>query len=231
MNTNESSIRNWNPEDKPREKLLLKGPSALSDAELIAILLGTGSGKETALDLARNILQMAGNHLMTLARLNAEELKSIPGIGDAKALTLMAALELGRRKSSSELNADEQINRSEQLFRLLSPNLSDLSHEEFWAVYLTRNNRIIRAKCVGQGGWSATIADPKIIFKHALDFRASGLVLAHNHPSGNINPSQHDRNLTRRLKSAAEFLDITLLDHIIIAGNRHYSFADNGELC
>jgi DNA repair protein RadC len=230
MNTNLSSIRHWLPDEKPREKLLLKGPAALSDAELIAILLGTGSGKETALDLARKILNLAGNHLMTLARLNAEELKSIPGIGDAKALTLVAAIELGRRKSSAELNTDEQISRSDQLFRLLSPHLSDLSHEEFWAVYLTRNNKVIRAKCVGQGGLSATIADPKIIFKHALDLRAAGLVLAHNHPSGNINPSQQDKDLTKRLKHAADVLDIALLDHIIIAGNRHYSFTDNGEL-
>lgn len=224
------SIKGWSPQDRPREKLLLKGTAALSDAELVAILLGSGTRTETAVELAKKVLQHAGNNLHTLARLSVKDLMKIRGIGEAKALTIIAALELGRRRKHTEQEEKPQITGSRDVFELVRGNLEDLPHEEFWVVLLNRANRVIRKQQISQGGVAGTVADPKIIFRHAIDSLASGIVVVHNHPSGNLSPSQADRDLTRRIRDAGKLLECQLLDHLIIGGQKYFSFADEGML-
>jgi DNA repair protein RadC len=223
-------IKSWSPEDRPREKLILKGKSALSDAELIAILLGSGTTAMSAVDLAKKVLHPADNNLHELARLTVKDLTKIKGIGQAKALTIVAALELGRRRKELESNEKGKITGSRDAYDLLKSDLLDIAHEEFWVLLLNRANRVIRKSQISQGGVAGTVADPKIIFKLALDDLASGVILAHNHPSGNLTASQADLDLTKKLKEAGKLLDIQVLDHIIVAGQKYFSFADEGMM-
>jgi DNA repair protein RadC len=222
------NIKSWSPEDRPREKLILKGKSALSDAELIAILLGSGTASMSAVELAKKVLQSAGNNLHDLARLTVKDLIKIKGIGEAKALTIVAALELGRRRKELEGNEKTKISGSKDAYDLIKSDLLDISHEQFWILMLNRANRVIKKCMISQGGVAGTVADPKIIFKLALEELASGVILAHNHPSGNLTASQADIDLTKKLKDAGRLLDIQVLDHLIVAGQKYFSFADEG---
>ncbi len=224
------NIKNWSPEDRPREKLLLKGTSSLSDAELIAILIGSGTPSLSAVDVAKKVLQSVENNLNGLARLSVKDLMKAKGIGEAKAIAIIAALELGRRRKELEPEQKPKITTSKDAFEMLKGDLMDLPHEEFWVLLLNRANRVYKKKRVSEGGVSGTVADPKIIFKMALEELASGVIVAHNHPSGNLTASQSDIDLTRKLKEAGKFLEIQLLDHLIIAGQKYYSFADEGLL-
>ncbi|HEX6223398.1 MAG TPA: DNA repair protein RadC [Chryseolinea sp.] len=229
MNPRKSlNIKSWSPEDRPREKLILKGKSALSDAELIAILLGSGTRAMSAVDLAKKVLQPTGNNLHELARLTVRDLVKIPGIGQVKALTIVAALELGRRRKDLESHEKPKVSGSREVYDLIKADLLDIAHEEFWILLLNRANRLIKKIQISQGGVAGTVADPKIIFKFALDELASGIILAHNHPSGNLTASQADLDLTRKLKEAGKLLDIQVLDHLIVAGQKYFSFADEG---
>ncbi|MEA5428535.1 RadC family protein [Arcicella lustrica] len=224
------NIKSWAEEDRPREKLLLKGKAALSDAELLGILIATGIQKMTAVDIAKVILQSVQNDLNQLGRLSVKDLAKFKGIGEAKAITIVSALELGRRKKETETSTRPRIKCSEDAYEILKPHLSDLSHEEFWIILLNRANDVIKCEKVSSGGVSGTIADPKMIFKIALEHLASGIILAHNHPSGNLNPSQADRDLTQKLKAAGNSLDISVLDHLIFTDKKYYSFADQGVM-
>jgi len=229
MNTDKNlNIKSWSPEDRPREKLILKGKSALSDAELIAILLGSGTRASSAVDLAKKVLQPTGNNLHELAKLTVKDLVKVPGIGEAKALTIVAALELGRRRKELGGQEKNKVTGSKDVYDLIKADLLDISHEEFWILLLNRANRVIKKAQVSQGGVAGTVADPKIIFKLALDELASGIILAHNHPSGNLTASQADLDLTKKLKEAGKLLDIQVLDHLIVAGQKYFSFADEG---
>ncbi len=223
-------IKSWSPDDRPREKLILKGKSALSDAELIAILLGSGTSSLSAVELAKKVLQPAGNNLHELARLTVKDLIKIKGIGEAKALTIVAALELGRRRRDLEGNEKPKITGSRDAYDVVKADLLDIGHEEFWIVLLNRANRVIKKSQISQGGVAGTVADPKIIFKLALEELASGIILAHNHPSGNLTASQADLDLTKKIRDAGKLLDIQVLDHLIVAGQKYFSFADEGLL-
>lgn len=224
------NIKSWAAEDRPREKLLLKGTAALSDAELIAILLGTGTASMSAVDVAKSMLQQAGNNLDDLARFTVKDLMKIKGIGEAKAIAIVSALELGRRRKDSGATDRPKIAVSKDAYDLLRGDLIDIPHEEFWVLLLNRANRVIKKHKISLGGVHGTVADPKIIFKTALEELASGIIVAHNHPSGNLTPSQQDIDLTRKLKEAGKLLEIQLLDHLIVAGKQYYSFADEGLL-
>jgi len=222
------NIKNWAAEDRPREKLLLKGTGALSDAELIAILLGSGTTKLSAVELSKIILQHVHHNLNDLAKLTVKDLIKIKGIGEAKAITIIAALELGRRRKEHDPAEKPKIIASVSAYDIIKGDLIDLPHEEFWVLLLNRAHRVIKKKRISEGGVSGTVADPKIIFKLALEELASGVIVVHNHPSGNLSPSQSDIDLTKKLKEAGKVMEIQLLDHLIIAGNKYYSFADEG---
>jgi len=231
MNIDEArplNIKSWSPEDRPREKLLLKGTAALSHAELIAILIGSGTTTLSAVEVAKKILQAVENNLHELAKLSVNDLMKVKGIGEAKAVTIVAALELGRRRKDIDSQEKPRITGSKDAFELLKGDLMDLPHEEFWVILLNRANRMMKKKKVSEGGVSGTVADPKIIFKFALEELASGVIVVHNHPSGNLAASQSDIDLTKKLKEAGKFLEVQLLDHLIIAGQKYYSFADEG---
>jgi DNA repair protein RadC len=222
------AIKDWSPEDRPREKLVLKGKSSLSDAELIAILLGSGTPTLSAVDLAKRILQNIDHDLHALASLSAKEMMKIKGIGEAKAITIVAAMELGRRRKDLEAIQKPKITSSNSVYEILKSDLLDIPHEEFWVLLLNRANRVIRKVCISQGGVSGTVVDPRIIFKHAVEALASGIIVAHNHPSGNLTASQADIRLTQKLKEGGKLLEIQVLDHVIIAGQKYFSFADDG---
>ncbi|MFZ2907130.1 MAG: DNA repair protein RadC [Cyclobacteriaceae bacterium] len=222
------NIKSWAAEDRPREKLLLKGKAALSDAELIAILLGTGTASMSAVDVAKNILQHVNNDLNELARLTVKDLTKIKGIGEAKAITIVSALELGRRRKEITSEERPKITNSKDIYDLLKAEFLDIPHEAFWIVLLNRANRVIKKHQISQGGVAGTVADPKIIFKIALEELASAVVLAHNHPSGNLTASQADIDLTKKLKESGRLLEIQVIDHLIIAGNKYMSFSDEG---
>ncbi|MDH4057413.1 MAG: DNA repair protein RadC [Cyclobacteriaceae bacterium] len=224
------NIKKWAAEDRPREKLILKGTSALSDTELIAILLGTGTASMSAVDVAKNILQNVGNNLDDLARLSVKDLTKIKGIGEAKAITIVSALELGRRRKEASPQTRLKVSGSKDAYDFVKGDMMDLSHEEFWVLLLNRANRIIKKQQISLGGVHGTVADPKIIFKLALEELASGIIVAHNHPSGNLTPSQQDIDLTKKLKEAGKLLEVQLLDHLIVAGKNYFSFADEGML-
>ena len=224
------SIRQWAEDDRPREKLMSRGPTALSDAELIAILIRSGSSRESALDLAKRIMGSVGNDLFRLSRLGVDDLTAFNGMGEAKAISIVAALELGRRRRSAEPAERAGITSSASAYEQIRPMLSDLAHEEFWLILLDRANRLIEKMKVSQGGMHGTVADPKIIFKQALDKRASSVILCHNHPSGQLRPSEEDIRLTRKLTEGGRLLDIGVHDHLIITASGYYSFADNGML-
>jgi DNA repair protein RadC len=225
-----SSIKSWAEADRPREKLLTHGRTVLSDAELIAILIGSGTQSLSALDVGKNILSEVNNDLNHLAKFSVKELLKFKGIGQAKAISIIAALELGRRRKESAVQEKPKIVTSQDAYDLLKSVMLDLHHEEFWVIMLNRANRVIRMKRVSSGGISGTVADVKIIFKEAIDQMASALILAHNHPSGNRNPSEQDVRLTRKMKESGLLLDIPVLDHIIFAEDKYYSFADEAML-
>ncbi len=224
-----TSIRQWAMEDRPREKLIQKGLSALSDAELLAILIGSGSRRESAVELSRKILLDARNNLNELGKSTIEALqKKYHGIGEAKAITIVAALELGRRRQLTTPLQRPQIKKSEDVFSLMHPVLADLPHEEFWVLVLNQANRVMTQLNVSKGGISGTVIDVRLIMEKALYQHASSLILCHNHPSGNRRPSQPDISITKKLTEAGKILDIQILDHVIIAENHYFSFADEG---
>ncbi|MFT4545371.1 MAG: DNA repair protein RadC [Bacteroidia bacterium] len=219
-------IKSWAEDDRPREKLLLKGRAALSDAELIAILIGSGSADETAVGLSKRILYSLDNRLSQLAKLSVKDLTQFKGIGEAKAISIIAALELGRRRKDTETSKRIKITGSQSAFDVVYPHLGDLNHEEFWVIFLNRANEVIGKENISKGGVSGTVVDPKVIFKQAVQFPASAIILAHNHPSGNLKPSQADHQLTKKLKEAGKALDIPVLDHLIIGERDYFSFVD-----
>jgi DNA repair protein RadC len=225
---NNRKILSWAEEDRPREKMLLKGKAALSDAELIAILIGSGTIELSAVDVGKLIMQRAANNINELAKFSIKELTKIKGIGEAKAITIIAALELGRRRKEGERVKRPKIGSSADAYEQIRPYLMDLPHEEFWILLLNRANEVLRPVQVSQGGVSGTVADPKLIFKYALENLASSIILVHNHPSGNLRPSEADKDLTKRLREAGKFLEIPVLDHLIFTDNGYFSFADEG---
>ncbi len=224
------SIKEWAEDDRPREKLLLKGRHSLSDAELLAILIGSGNRDETAVDLCKRILSDYNYSLDDLARCSVNELQKFRGVGEVKAITIVAAMELGRRRVTAPPQELITMRASSDAYRAISSTLSDLQHEEFWALLVNRANQITKKCFISKGGMNATVVDPKMIFKAALDHGLGGLVLCHNHPSGTVRPSQQDIALTRRLAECARILDISLLDHIIVGAKTYFSFADDGLL-
>ncbi|WP_250630520.1 RadC family protein [Rhodoflexus caldus] len=230
MNSDFTPIKHWAEDDRPREKLLHKGRAALSDAELIAILLGTGTTSLSAVDLAKQILSAADNNLYNLARFSIKDLQKFKGIGEAKAITIAAALELGRRRKETEVPKRVRIRSSRDCYEAIRPHLADIQHEEFWILLLSRANEIMQKVNISSGGVSGTVVDPKIIFKTALEHTASGLILVHNHPSGNLTPSQADIDLTAKLIAAGKVLEITVLDHLIYTDNGYFSFMDEGMM-
>lgn len=224
------SIKNWSQDDQPREKLLYKGKAVLSDAELVAILIGSGNRDESAVDLCKRILASVDNNLNALGKLSIKQLTEFKGIGDAKAITIAAALELGRRRRGEEVIEKKKITSSASVFELMQPVIGELQHEEFWIVYLNNSNKIIQKNQLSKGGITGTLVDVRLVLKNALEFGATGLILAHNHPSGNLKPSEADKQITQKLKNAAQSLDIKVLDHLIVTENAYFSFADENIL-
>jgi len=224
------TIKDWAVEDRPREKLLQKGVQSLSDAEIIALLIGSGTKNESAVDLSKKVLKYADNNLNALGKLGIAELTKLKGIGEAKAITILAALELGRRRKISEIIEKQKITQSKDIFELFQPIVGDLPHEEFWVLFLNRSNRIIERTKISQGGVAGTVIDIKIILKQAIEKLASSIILCHNHPSGNKMPSGADDSITEKLKKGAELVDLKVLDHIIIADVDYYSYADEGRI-
>jgi len=230
MITTTTSIKMWAEDDRPREKLMLKGKSALSDAELIAILLGSGTRTKTAVDLAKEILSSTDLDLNKLGRLTLSELKQFSGVGDAKALTLIAAMEIGRRRKAFQSEKPKHIQKSDDVYHLLSSHFKDLQHEEFRILGLTRSNKVIQSELISKGGRHGTIADGQMIFKSLIDMKASACILAHNHPSGTLRPSDQDLSLTKSLVSFGKMIDIKILDHIIFTDEGFYSFLDHSVM-
>ena len=224
------NIKDWAEEDRPREKLLKNGSRSLTDAELIAILIGSGNTEETAVELSKRILSTSGNNLNELGRKSIDYLQSFKGIGEAKAITIVAALELGKRRKEAEVFSKKTITVSNDAFEYFLPALGDLNHEEFWVLLLDRGNKIQDSFRISQGGISGTVIDVRIILKPALEKQSSNIILCHNHPSGTLQPSQADRLITTKIKDAAKLMDISVLDHIIIGQNKYFSFADEGIL-
>jgi DNA repair protein RadC len=224
------SIKYWEVEDRPRERLLSKGIHSLSNTELIALLIGSGIREISAVELARKILMKADNNLNMLGKFSVDDLQKQKGIGKAKAISIIAALELGRRRKYSEALARPKITSSKEAYNIMFPLISDLHHEEFWVLLLNRSNIIIDKNKISQGGIAGTVIDVKIILKKVVEKLASSVILCHNHPSGNIEPSEADIAITKKLKEAAEVMDIKLLDHIIVADKSYFSFLDEGIL-
>nr|WP_068891345.1 DNA repair protein RadC [Pedobacter panaciterrae] len=221
-------IKLWAEADRPREKLLLNGRRYLTDAELIAILIGSGSRNESAVDLSKRILAEYGNDLDALGKVSAKSLSKFKGIGEAKAIAIIAALELGRRRKESEATEVVSITSSKDAFEVLLPVFADLNHEEFWILILNQANRVIGKQLISKGGLAGTVADPKIIFKTAIEHNAAFIILAHNHPSGNLKPSGQDINITKKLVEGGKMLDLQVLDHLILTDRAYYSFGDEG---
>ncbi|SEG20369.1 RadC family protein [Flavobacterium urumqiense] len=221
-------ITNWSEDDKPREKLMLKGKSALSDAELIAILIGSGSRNESAVDLSKRILCSVNNNLSALGKLSISQLINFKGIGEAKAISIISALELGRRRRVEEAVELTKITSSKTIFEMMQPIIGELPHEEFWIVYLNNSNKVISKSQLSKGGITGTLVDVRLVFKMALEMGATGLILCHNHPSGTLIPSDADKQITRKLKLAGDSLEIKVLDHLIITEMNYFSFVDEG---
>ncbi|HAJ99484.1 MAG TPA: hypothetical protein DCM62_05625 [Bacteroidales bacterium] len=224
------SIKYWALDDRPREKMLLKGSEALSDAELLAIILGSGSQSESAVELSKRILGSVGYDVAELSRLYPADLMKFKGVGEAKAINIVAALELGKRRQKNDGLKRKVISQSSHAFEILQPMLADRPYEEFWIITLSRANKVKRLHCVGEGGVEGTVADPKKIFRMALDDYASNIILCHNHPSGNLKPSDSDIKLTQKCVEAGKVLDLRVMDHIIVGQTGYYSFADNGMI-
>jgi DNA repair protein RadC len=222
------SIKNWAEDDKPREKLMLKGKTALSDAELVAILISSGSRNESAVSLSKRILASVDNNLNALGKLSLRQLMGFKGIGEAKAISITAALELGRRRRTEETLELHKITSSKAVFEIMQPIIGELPHEEFWVLYLNNSNKVIYKSQLSKGGITGTVVDVRLIFKTALEHNATSVILSHNHPSGKLQASDADKEITKKLKLAGEHLDIKVLDHIIITENGYFSFQDEG---
>ncbi|WP_037319174.1 DNA repair protein RadC [Salegentibacter sp. Hel_I_6] len=223
-------IKSWAEDDRPREKLLQKGKVSLSDAELIAILIGSGSRNESAVQLSKRILASTGNQLSDLGKLSVKKLCEFKGIGPAKAVSIVAAMELGRRRRAEEALEKKKITSSASVFELMQPIIGELYHEEFWIIYLNNSNKVIEQLQLSKGGITGTLVDVRITLRKALEVGATSIILAHNHPSGTLKPSEADKQLTQKLKTAAQSLDIKVLDHLIVTEKSYFSFADEGVL-
>lgn len=221
-------ITNWSEDDRPREKLMLKGKNALSDAELIAILIGSGSRNESAVGLSKRILSSVDNNLNALGKLSIQQLINFKGIGEAKAISIIAATELGRRRRAEDAVELTKITSSKMVFELMQPIIGELAHEEFWVLYLNNSNKVVYKTQISKGGIAGTVADVRVIFKIALEQNATAIILTHNHPSGKLEASEADKKITRQLKLAGNQLIIPVLDHIIVTENGYYSFNDEG---
>lgn len=224
------SIKEWSEDDRPREKLLLKGKNALSHAELIAILINSGNKEESAVALSKRILASVALNLTELGKLSAKDLMKFKGIGEAKSISIIAALELGRRRRGEEAIEKKQVTSSSSVFELMQPIIGELSHEEFWIVYLNNSNKVLKKIQLSKGGILGTLVDVRLVLKAALQIDAVGLILTHNHPSGSLIPSQADKKITQKLKIASETIDIKVLDHLIITEKAYFSFADENLL-
>lgn len=229
-NKSSTSIKNWAVGDRPREKLLAKGKEALSDSELIAILLNSGSGKESAIDVAKNVLRLGEDNLDELGKVSIKDLMSVKGIGEARAVTLVAALELGRRRHASGFLDKKRVRSSGELASFLKASLKDYPYEVFAVVFLNISNKVKHFEIISKGGLNHTVVDPRIIFLKALEVQASSLVLCHNHPSGSLRPSRADEEITLKLRNAGKLLDIKVVDHLIVSDEGYYSFADEGMM-
>ena len=224
------SIKNWSQDDQPREKLRDKGKGTLSDAELIAILIGSGNREESAVALCKRIFASVDHNLNALGKLSIAQLMEFKGIGEAKAISIVAALELGKRRRLEETIQLDKVSSSRSVYNVMQPILGDLPHEEFWILYLNNSNKIIHKNQLSKGGITGTLVDVRLVLKNALEVGAVALILCHNHPSGTLKPSQADKDITQKLKAAAQSLDISVLDHLIITENAYYSFADENIL-
>jgi len=224
------SIKQWSEDDRPREKLMQKGKTSLSDAELLAILIGSGNRNESAVELCKKILHASGNSLHKLAKSGFAELSAFKGIGEAKAISIIAAMELGKRRAAEPIEDFEKITSSKDVFRIMHSHIGDLDHEQFWVLMLNNSNKVIFKLPLSKGGITATMVDTRLLFKNALAQGATALVLAHNHPSGTLQPSEADKSITQKIKHAGELLDIKVLDHIIVTEKTYFSFADESML-
>lgn len=224
------TIKSWALDDRPREKLLAKGKTTLSDAELIAILIGSGNRQESAVALSKRILQTVDGNINELAKLSVEKLSTFKGIGEAKAISIITALELGKRRQLETALEKPKITSSKAVFDLMQPIIGDLEHEEFWVLFLNNSNKVLAKSQMSKGGLTATIVDVRLLFKRALELAAVGMIVCHNHPSGKLEPSQADKQLTEKIRLAGSTLDIKLLDHLIITEKWYFSFADEGVL-
>jgi len=220
------SIKNWSDDDKPREKLVQKGRSVLSDAELIAILIGSGSRAESAVELSKRILASVDNNLNELGRLSVKQLMTFKGIGEAKAVSIVAALEVGRRRRGEDSLKIDKIGGSQDVYHLLQPILGDLEHEEFWILFLNNSNKVLHKAQLSKGGITGTLVDVRLVMKQTIELGAVAIILVHNHPSGTLSPSAADKQITQKIKTASETLDVKVLDHLIITQKSYYSFAD-----
>lgn len=227
MNGGHFAIKNWSDDDKPREKLMLKGKDSLSDAELLAILIGSGSRNESAVALSQRILASVDS-LNSLGKMSINQLMKFKGIGEAKAITIIAALELGRRRRAEEAPELKKITSSKTAFEIMKPIIGELPHEEFWVLFLNNSNKVISKSQLSKGGIAGTVVDARLIFKLALENGATGLILCHNHPSGSLIPSEADKQITKKIKTGGEVLDVKVLDHLIITESKYYSFVDEG---
>ena len=230
QNPNSFSIKDWSQDDRPREKLRDKGKSTLSDAELVAILIGSGNRTESAVDLSKRILASVDNNLNALGKLSLKQLQKFKGIGEAKAISIAAALELGRRRKLEEKSNNNKIESSRDVYDIMEPIIGDLPHEEFWILYLNNSNKILQKQQLSKGSITGTLVDVRLVLKQALEVSAVALVLCHNHPSGSLEPSNADTSITQKLKQAGQALDIAIVDHLIISELGYFSFADEGIL-
>ena len=230
MSNDKKSIKEWAADDRPREKMMLKGKASLSDAELVAILIGSGNSRQSAVELSRDILASVGNDLISLSDLTLNELMQHNGIGEAKAVSIMAALELGRRRRSAEVRQKDTLGDSKESYERLLPYIDDMRQEQFIVMYLNQKPAILKIERVSNGSVTHALADPKVIFRNAISIGATSIVMAHNHPSGIPSPSNDDTMLTKKFIAAGNLLDIKVIDHIIIGEGRYYSFLDNGKM-
>ncbi|MCD9855690.1 DNA repair protein RadC [Epilithonimonas sp. JDS] len=224
------NLKSLAEDDRPREKFLLKGKSAVSDSELLAIIMGSGNRDESAVELARRILNSVENNWHRLSQLSLQDLLKFKGVGEAKAISIATALEIGNRRSQQEVIERQQISSSRDAFDILQPHLSDLQTEEFWAIFLNHQNKILYKTCLFRGGIASSVADVRVVFKTALEHFSTQIIVAHNHPAGSLKPSKEDINITQKIKDAGKLLDIDLLDHLILTQNNYYSFKDEGIL-
>lgn len=224
------NLKSLAEDDRPREKFLLKGKAAVSDSELLAIIMGSGNREESAVELARHVLNSVDNNWHRLSQLSIKDLMKFKGVGEAKAVSIATALEIGNRKSQQEVLERQQIGSSQDAFEILQAHLADLPTEEFWAIFINHQNKVLYKSCLFRGGISSSVADVRIIFKTALEHFSTRIIVAHNHPAGSLNPSREDIAITQKIKESGKLLDIELLDHLIIAQNKFYSFKDEGML-